>query len=213
MRGGLGRRHAPDKRDEGFALSRLSTTRTIRYWYEGAWRGDQGQTSQCVAYAWSHFICGDPFTHTSPPIAPADLYHSAQLVDEWDGTDYDGTSVRAGAKALQSAGLIGPYLWAWDIGTIVANILERGPVTIGVPFYEGMENPDETTAMVRVTGSVLGGHAMLADGVNADLKKIRLLNSWGREWGRDGRCWISFADFARLLVEDGEACCATEIGG
>lgn len=206
----LGRREAPDRRDRLFTLATpAAITRTYRYWYGGAWRGDQGWTSQCVAYAWSHFYTGSPITHTAPPIPPESLYERAQDVDEWAGTDYDGTSVRAGAKIMVAEGVIPAYGWAWDAATVAAHVLTKGPMVVGINWYEAMFDPDED-GWIDVEGEVAGGHALLVDGVNTNLSKVRMLNSWGRDWGRDGRCWISMPDFDRLLHENGEACTALE---
>nr|MBA3585068.1 hypothetical protein [Gemmatimonadota bacterium] len=36
-------------------------------------------------------------------------------------------------------------------------------------------------------------------------RRFRLTNSWGRDWGIDGQCLISFDDMAQLFDEAGEA--------
>jgi C1A family cysteine protease len=40
---------------------------------------------------------------------------------------------------------------------------------------------------------------------------FEMQNSWGREWGDNGRAWLSFKAAAALLAENGEAATPTEI--
>src|SRR4051812_20257968 len=102
MAGGLGRLYAPDQRDVAFPLRALITpvapTRKSRYYAIGPVL-DQGQTPQCVAFAWKQWLDSSPVRDplASPP-DPASIYRWAQAVDEWSSTPHDGTSVRAGAK-------------------------------------------------------------------------------------------------------------------
>lgn len=83
-----------------------------KYWWPGGWWGDQLNTPHCVAYSWSHWLAAGPITQKTKrvsgksPIDTAYLYNEAQLVDDWPGEDYDGTSVRAGAKILKREGFI-----------------------------------------------------------------------------------------------------------
>jgi hypothetical protein len=164
-----------------------------------------------VAYAWSHFIVDSPTTHPAPLIPPQQLYDEAQTLDEWPGEGYDGTSVRAGAKALLAHSEVnGEYLWATDLDTVVANVLEVGPVVVGVNWYEQMFTPG-SDRFVRIGGAIAGGHAFKIDGVNTLGRFVRMKNSWGPSWGHGGFARISFEDLARLISEDGEACMAVEV--
>lgn len=220
MRPGLGRIHAPDARDAAFPLRALlpatPSARSRRYWHANGWWGDQGATSQCVAYAWTHYLEDGPVTQnaprTPPVVQPAWLYDEAKLVDEWPGVDYDGTSVRAGAKVLQALGYLAAYHWAANVREILEALLEVGPVVMGTNWYEGMFEPDES-GIVAVEGALAGGHAYVLDGVNRSASGglVRLKNSWGRGWGTHGFAWLHVDDLARLLAEDGEACLATEV--
>ena len=219
---GLGRLPAPDQRDEAYPILTLLGTATPqspltrRYWHAGGWWGDQGATSQCVAYGWTHWLEDGPVTHRGdPPIVdPAMLYHSAQLVDEWPGEGYDGTSVRAGAKVLQDIGWIESYHWAFDVDTIVETLLGLGPVVIGTNWYESMFEPD-SEGILRIEGPLAGGHCTKLDGVSKARGMVRLKNSWGRSWGVRGFGWLPFEALERLISEDGEACIAIEraVGG
>jgi Papain family cysteine protease len=213
---GLGRRHAPDPRDANFPLRALlpaaPSIRTYRYWSANGWWGDQGRTPQCVAYAWAHWLEDGPVPQggTPPILHPAAIYHDAQFMDEWPGEDYDGTSVRAGAKVLKTAGYIKEYRWASTMQEIVAALLDVGPVVVGFSWYEEMFKPDEAS-LIHIGGALAGGHAFVLDGISMPHKLIRMKNSWGRDWGNNGFAYLSIEDVDHLLHEDGEACLAVEI--
>jgi hypothetical protein len=212
---GLGRLPAPDPRDGAFRMGLLIPEPPKvdhKYWNANGWWGDQGGSSQCVAYAWTHYLEDGPVTHSgsAPVIEPAMLYHQAQLVDEWPGEDYDGTSVRAAAKVLQGLGWIESYHWAWSADEIINAILTLGPVVIGTNWYQGMFYPDPKTNIIKPTGYVAGGHATKLDGANRRNGLIRLKNSWSRAWGKKGHVWVEAETLQRLMNEDGEACIAVE---
>lgn len=213
---GFGRLAQPDARDASFPMRALleaaPTTRTSRAWYANGWWGDQGPTSMCVAYAWTHWLEDGPVSQKGvPPVVyPVALYREAQLVDEWPGEGYDGTSVRAGAKVLQSQGFISSYHWAASLDDIVNAVLTLGPVVMGTNWYSGMMTPD-AKGLIRPVGSIVGGHAWVIDGINTKTRLARVKNSWGRGWGKRGFAYLDFAAVAQLLAEDGEACLAIEV--
>lgn len=129
----------------------------------------------------------------------------------YTGNSYDGTSVRAGAKVLQTKGFIESYLWAWDVNTVIQAVLEKGPVVVGTEWTYDMFFPNIDTAIIKPTGNSAGGHAYLINGVNTKKKLFRIKNSWGRVWGNKGHAYISFDDMDKLIRNQGEACLAIEI--
>lgn len=214
---GLGRRHAPDPRDTSFPMRPLlaapiTEAPPTRYWNANGWWGDQRSTPQCVAYAWTHWLEDGPVMQPGkgPIVPPATLYAEAQKVDEWPGEDYEGTSVRAGAKALQDRGLVESYHWAWDAETVLQAVLTTGPVVMGTNWYDSMFDTD-AQGMVRISGAIAGGHAWLIDGASRYRGVVRAKNSWGRDWGRRGFFWLSMETLERLIHEDGEAALAIEV--
>jgi hypothetical protein len=142
---------------------------------------------------------------------PSGIYYFAQLLDEWEGTNYDGTSVRGGAKVAHKAGFISSYKFARTLDAVLYHILEHGPVVMGTSWYSGMNSPNERTGIITPTGRTIGGHAYLAYGANVSKGLLSIRNSWGLDWGIKGRARLSFENVERLLEQRGEACTPVEI--
>lgn len=211
MEHGLGRIVVEDACDRRFLIQpRRVEPRTYRYWWPSGWWGDQGMTPQCVAYSWLHWLEDGPVTQPDVQLHPPTIYREAQRLDQWEGENYDGTSIRAGAKALQKRGHIGTYRWAWDVETLVEALLYEGPVVVGTRWHWDMVFPDED-GLVTPTGPVIGGHAYVANGVNVQRGVIRFKNSWGRAWGRRGYFYMRIEDVEPLIDDHGEVCLAEEI--
>lgn len=81
---------------------------------------------------------------------------------------------------------------------------------LGTDWYEAMFDP-LADGMVKIGGDVAGGHAYLCYGYDADRRRFRCQNSWGRSWGDGGRFWLTREGLDRLLAGGGEACGAVEL--
>ncbi|MCA1571349.1 MAG: hypothetical protein LC798_13715 [Chloroflexi bacterium] len=194
--------------------------RRSKYWYAG-WRGDQGSTSQCVAYGSLTLYHASPFTYPAPRprLDPAWLYGEAQKVDPWPGEEpeYDGTSSDAAFGVMKREGLIESYWWATSFDEAVACLIARSPVCFGTPWRQGMDEPD-AQGRIRAIGPDRGGHLYCAIGGNLDMKlpwatrpgAARILNSWGDGWADGGRAWVSLEDLESLFDDGGEAVLVVE---
>lgn len=200
----FGRLYHPDRRDAKFAISAKRSKRTYRYWQSDVVT-DQGDMPSCVGHAWCHWTSCVP----RPAYLNGDyLYSLCKFVDEWQGEDYDGTSVRAGAKIAAGMGILSGYQWAQTKDALIYTLLEQGPVVAGTWWYGGMS--DDSTGLIEPTGDNLGGHAYLVDGINTRTGLARIKCAWWKSprtpWGDHGRVFIDIDQLWRLIADDGEAC-------
>jgi hypothetical protein len=200
--------------------ARQAANVTRRQWYSPGIL-DQGPTPQCVEFSWHKWLTSGPVTNVFP-YKRGQLYKECQRVDEWPGEDYDGTSVRAGARVLKDRGLISEYRWGFDAETIINHILTSGPVVVGTEWLDGMFEVDKY-GYLNCSGPPQPdqGHAYLLIGadrekVHPKLKKtgaVRKVGSWGEEALDHGRAWMFFDDLDMLIKRDGEACIGMEVKG
>jgi Papain family cysteine protease len=181
---------------------------------------DQGSEGACVGFGWAADAFATPTTVNLQRVkaqVPRDvtefaqhIYRTAKTVDEWEGVDYDGTSVLAGAKAMQQFGLLKEYRWAFGINDVVDAVLSKGPAVLGIYWHDDMyEAPN---GVLTPSGPIVGGHCLTAVGYTLKSRKLDgedgviLQNSWGNGWGINGLAEIRVSDLANLLDNDGEAC-------
>lgn len=209
----LNRVPSPDERDLAYPLSKLLKKpnslkqRGIKLWDAEGWWGDQGETPECVGYAWAHWLDDKPLHKNLPHplISPTTIYLEAKKLDRWKGEAYDGTSIRGGVKYLKNCGKVSSYHWGFDLNSLINAVLYLGPVVIGTSWYSHMFYPNKA-GIIKAQGTYSGGHAYLINGIHMTKKQFRIKNSWGRDWGSKGHAWISFSDMARLIRESGEIC-------
>jgi hypothetical protein len=176
---------------------------------------DQGKEGSCVGHAWAHELAAEPVAvYDIDHDEAVRIYWEAQRNDPWPGGEYpgawprySGAAVLGGAKAAKIFGYIEGYYWAFSFDEFLAGLSYHGPSVIGIKWYRGMTDIDDN-GYIHPRGRKIGGHAILATGVDMERERITLHNSWGPDWGMNGRCWISFDDMALLLDSGGEACFA-----
>lgn len=166
---------------------------------------DQGKEGACVGFGWTNELGATPIRYKIDQALAQRIYQRARQLDDWEGEDYDGTSVLAGAKAATEYGFLKEYRWAFGLHDVLIALSYKGPVVLGVNWYEGMFDTD-ANGFIRVAGDLSGGHCILAYAIDTNEKTVTLRNSWGREWGTEGSCKLTWADLERLLAEQGEAC-------
>jgi hypothetical protein len=214
----FGRRIRKDKRDRNYpiaALLRYSAAITQRFWTDTSWSGDQGSTPRCVAFAACAWIEDGPISPAykkgkKPPfLSPGTIYREAQALDGIP-MPHDGTTVRGAAKCLQKRKIIKSYHWAANAQDVVQGVLQKGPVMLGIDWYEGMMEPD-ANGFLLPTGEIVGGHGIECNGVDIVAGYVRLKNSWGLDWGDKGHAKLAVKDLDALIKAQGEGCLAVEI--
>jgi papain like protease len=167
-------------------------------------RLNQGQTPKCVGNAFAHEYAAGPDTHRVNQDFASEWYRQAQDRDQWAGSDYEGSSTLGGCKAGVDCHNVKEYLWCFTLQEVIDTILHFGPVITGTNWYRGMFRPSDSGFIVP-TGQMDGGHEYILRGVNVTREFFLMTNSWGRFWGRNGDAKISFSDYDRLRLEDGDA--------
>ena len=187
-----------------------------RLWKQGTVL-DQGSEGACVGFGWTNMELNGPFprvpqyTTAQGESVALERYNEAKKIDEYPGEDYSGTSVLAGAKVMQQAGVITSYYWATDIEGLQQAVQLHGPVVIGIPWYDNMyEAPG---GRVTIGGTLVGGHCILVNGFSPSCMfngkrgyGFRWRNSWGHTYGINGSAWIRKEDLAVLISQQGEMC-------
>lgn len=213
-----------DDRSRAFGITQVAETPRYesRIWLPPSFpRIDQDEEGACVGHAVVNEAGSSPVrvdfskvTKNVPPKTPQELafwaYYEAQMIDQWPGEDYDGTSVLAGIKVMQRLGVVKEYRWGFSEEELRLGLQTTGPAVLGINWYSGMYTAPR--GYLQVSGRIVGGHAIVDLGYKAQGKVFDddgahlFLNSWGPGWGQNGLAWIRAREVARLLREDGEAC-------
>jgi hypothetical protein len=200
----------------GAVLGRVGAPQqpVTKLWPVGLWL-NQGQEGACEGFGFGHELAAGPVpvAGLTDRFARETIYWGTQKIDPWPGgaypgaiPSYEGTSVLSGAKFMTNTlHAYTGYHWAFSLNEVALAISYLGPVVLGIPWYAGMYKPN-SSGVIRPTGSLVGGHCILAVGYDATAVTFRLHNSWGRSWGQDGAATIAGKDLDNLLHQQGEAC-------
>ena len=173
-------------------------------WSCGVWL-DQGNEGSCTGFSLSQEAAARPVKvqGVTNDVARA-VYYRARELDQWEGEDYEGSSVLAAAKAGMERGWYKEYRWAFGEEDLRLAVGYKGPVVLGINWLEGMMEPN-AKGVIFAAGQSIGGHAILCNGFNVKTELYRLHNSWGKSWGINGECFISAENLSGLLMDQGEA--------
>lgn len=181
----------------------LSPAETSIFWNPGKVL-DQGREGACVGFGTTGEYGASPVRGTISDYLALQVYRRAKEIDEFEGVDYEGTSVRAGMLVGREKGWWDGFKWAFSIDELKA-ALRLGPVVLGVDWYESMY--DAPKGIVTISGEKVGGHCILLTGYSPNYNRrgpaFRLRNSWGASWGTNGNAYISQKDLSMILFEAG----------
>jgi len=216
---GLGRLVSPkDVRDGNYPatrlMSRMKPSRKYKKWYADVIHIDQGAVGSCTAASLAHVKHDGPFTHRpywveKPAFDVEKLYCRAQDLDgqprTWCSARYDtGATMRSAGLAAREGGWIDSFWWFTDFEAALTYLTNDGVLWAGTWWYSSMSNPAPEDGMIQVDGRREGGHAFKVDEISWTHEYIGGKNTWGLDWGRNGRFRMSFSGFERLHREQGE---------
>ena len=160
----------------------------------------------------------------SPPdLSERWAYEKAKLHDEWEGTDYEGSSIRGAVKAWANEGICPEESWPYkaknpgkpkpDAGAkageypiaryerclgidhIKHAIHYRGCVIAGANVHKGwFSTIGKETIPFKPDYSQEGGHAITLVGYDDEKEVFWVKNSWGEEWGKEGFAGLTYKD-------------------
>lgn len=211
----LGRQVLHDDRNKLYRARLLAPAvpiHSVRHRKYGPWFNQD--VGSCVGHTMAELLNTKPNHRNGRIMRHTDamrFYSEATKIDPWPGTYYwdgtrgwgedTGTNAEAALAVLKREGLIGEYRWAFGWDEFLANLMEA-PIAFGGNWYTGMFNP--VRGVVRISGSIAGGHEWLALG---RIHKEGLTvgsNHWSRQWGDRGYFYVPDSDMKRLIQEDGD---------
>lgn len=203
----LGRHIEHDERSRDFAVKASTGLVSVRH-HRLVPVFDQGSVGDCTAESLCGAMSTRPFTHhIRSQRTCQSIYHAETLIDGFGApwpTNDRGSSGLAAAKVAKAKGWISSYSHAFS-PEAVYTALQTGPVMLGVSWLgPNFDNPTPDGRM-PYGGTSRGGHELCADELDVENQRIWITNSWSSSWGLNGRAWWSWADFAHVLADSGDA--------
>lgn len=172
---------------------------------------DQGDTPHCVGFGWLNYGNCEPIDDNWLNERGHELYYQAKIFDGEPNAE-NGSSTLSGVKSFMTFGTLqnNAYAFASSIEDVKVWVLANSPVVVGTNWYYDMFFPD-SSGLVHIGGGIAGGHEYMIVGYDRETDLFLCANSWGPTFGINGFFFISAADFARLMREEGDACTAVEV--
>lgn len=224
---GLGARYQEDPRDWRYRRGELVRTDLRRpektdnrglFAQTPVW--NQGKEGSCTGMALAAALSEIYAVELSPRF----MFEAAKLYDEWPGENYDGSSVRAAAKAAVALGCcvhdMWPYipfhlggrdpeaegdailhmLWSYErlntFKEVLYAIWDIGYVAVTVDVHTGWIRPTRKHRIRYNRRYVNRGlHAVLFVGYDEEAGYLLVRNSWRDDWGDGGYAWLKFDDW------------------
>lgn len=170
---------------------------------------DQEDTNHCVGFSGAQWGNTDPVNDNYTERDGHVIYYECKVFDG-EPNEENGSVLRSLGKALKARGRISAYAFANSVDEGLEWVKTKGPLVVGTDWYDDMFNPD-ANGLVTALGPLVGGHAYLCNGFDADKDELLYINSWGRNWANDGHFRISLMDAKYLHSREGEIMVALEL--
>lgn len=197
-----------------------TTDRLRRNWKMGV-RLDQGPSGMCVAGTFGHRRAGTPVQVLGIDHSWMVKFYLEASARYWGTPDESlqkGTSARSACEVLLKRKAIDRYEWIanWNAGPEQLHyaLLELGPVCVGSNWYVSMsaprieETPNGKVAWMNVdySSTYRGGHEWLLtridlNPVDGTEPYVEMLNSWGLDWGVNGKARFTLPQIDKLIFE------------
>ncbi len=203
-----------DRRSRKFPIRELIPEKKPRSY---TWRCstvlDQGNEGSCVGHGFAHELLARP-AEASPKMVNHEyarmIYFGAQKRDPWPGgaypgarPKYEGTDVLSGVQEVQALGWCESYRWGFSLDDLILGVGYNGPAVMGLNWLTGMMDTD-SNGFIHATGGTEGGHCVTVMAVTVPKKRFTIINSWSRDWGMQGFCYVTYDDMEKLLAMQGE---------
>jgi hypothetical protein len=202
----LGRHLQQDPRSKRFPAPQAAAIVSVRHGMDGMPLNQEAH-SCCTAHALCGVLAADRVTRRQAAISAIPIYEQAKRLEDPGGSlvDEAGSSGLMACKAAKSMGLIASYHHAFGIEQAL-RALVLGPVMTGFKWYSSFDHPDPQTALVELTpaATVRGGHEVVADEIDVESELVWFYNSWGPDFGLEGRFCMKFDTWALLLEDQGD---------
>lgn len=174
---------------------------------------DQGQLGSCTANAALGLMMTEPFaslvrrSFTEPDCVRfyerETVLDNRQIPGSYPPDDTGSTGLWS-MKTLKDWGLASGYQHAFSLTTL-QKILQRFPVSVGVPWFSSMDSPDRNGVIQVVPASgIRGGHQFEVNVIDMENQWFEAVNSWGSGWGLKGTMRIPFDGMRTLLANHGD---------
>lgn len=151
------------------------------------------------------------------------LYEVAKRYDEWEGENYEGSSIRGAMKGWLRHGVCTWGEWPYDesdpgqltptrqlgalrrplgayqrvrhlhLNHMHGALNEARILYASASVHEGWHEVDKETGWIPYRPGKIGGHAFAI--VGYDEEGFWIQNSWGPKWGKNGFCKIAYDDW------------------
>lgn len=210
----LGRHVVHDDRSWLYPAAMAADLRTVmhRTHYKPFHQGDIGM---CTGVSAVEMLMTEPFWRKDRVLDldnAQSIYAAASKVDGIRGVfppDDVGSSGLAVMKICKKRRYIREYRHTFGFDQALRALVLR-PVIAGVNWYEGFDKPSRS-GECKLGGDVRGGHEVVLDGIDVERKRVWGHQSWGSEWGENGRFFWSFTTFEQLLHEEGDVTTAVPV--